>query len=100
MERVKVGVTNTTAVVRTAVLYGPAVLYVRHEFPVLRPRMLGGSSHAIGLVVPAVKPHATVHVLLRFQPRARSMRLAVADTSAQKAATATIATTCHIPPKR
>jgi hypothetical protein len=96
MERVKVHVTNTTGVTRTAVLYGPAIVYVRHEYPVLRPKVLNGAGHVIGLVVPNVKPHATTTVLLRFQQPPQAKRLAVADSVATRTAPKAGVTACKV----
>jgi hypothetical protein len=96
MERVTVHVANTTGVTRTAILYGPAILYVRHEYPVLRPRMLSGGSHAIGLEVPSVKPHKTRTVLLRFRQPPQVQRLAVADSLATRTTPKAGVTACKV----
>ena len=96
MERVKVHVTNTTGATRTAVLYGPAIVYVRHEYPVLRPKVLNGAGHVIGLVVPDVKPHTTMTVLLRFQQPPQAKRLAVVDSVATRTTPKAGVTECKV----
>lgn len=54
-----------------AILYGPALRLVTHEYPLLSTRFVvdrhGGSQTTyIGLVVPRVKANGAAHLLLRF----------------------------------
>lgn len=98
--RVAVKVTNSTAVQRDALLYGSALTYVRHEYPVLKTRQVivarnGQTTPFVGLVVQHVGANKTATVLLRFQiPPHRETFSVATGTSVHD--TGAGSSTCHI----
>jgi hypothetical protein len=71
-----VTITNNTGKAGQAIIYGPALTWLRHIYPVLTTAQVvvnatGTSRSYIGFLVPRVKPKAPAHLLLRFAPGAR-----------------------------
>jgi len=85
--RVAVTVNNTTAVAGSPILYGPALQWVRHTYPLLLPIPVRAAAVSyIGLRVPRIHPGKALHLLLRFVPPPSPQALAVTDTSVIAAA--------------
>lgn len=98
--RLTVRVMNSTAVPRDAILYGPAVALVRHEYPVLRTRQVtvrdgGRTIPYVGLVVPRIKAHGTARVLLRLGRHRGTTTLSVTGTRLERSPGQS-GTTCSI----
>jgi hypothetical protein len=73
---VRVAITNNTGKVGKAIVYGPALTWLRHIYPVLATAQVivtaaGTRRSYTGFVVPRVKPKDSAHLLLRFAPAAR-----------------------------
>jgi len=76
--RAAVSVHNNMSHAGSAILYGPALRLVTHEYPLLSTRFVidrasGAQTTYIGFLVPRIKADGTAHLLLRFkrptQPR-------------------------------
>jgi len=76
--RAAVSVHNNMSHAGSAILYGPALRLVTHEYPLLSTRFVidrasGAQTTYIGFLVPRIKAKGTAHLLLRFkrptQPR-------------------------------
>jgi hypothetical protein len=76
--RAAVSVHSNLSHAGSAILYGPALRLVTHEYPLLSTRFViersnGAQTTYIGFLVPRIKTNGTVHLLLRFkrptQPR-------------------------------
>ena len=77
--RAAVSVHSNLSHAGSAILYGPALRLVTHEYPLLSTRFViersnGAQTTYIGFLVPRIKANGTAHLLLRFkrptQPRA------------------------------
>jgi hypothetical protein len=77
--RAAVTVKSNSSKPGSAILYGPALRLVTHEYPLLSTRFVidrsgGGQTTYIGFIVPRIKANGSAHLLLRFtrpaQPRA------------------------------
>jgi hypothetical protein len=82
--RAAVTVKNDSAHAAGAILYGPALRLVTHEYPLLSPRFVidrsgGGQTTYIGLVVPRIKAGGSAHLLLRFTRPAQPRSIFVTD---------------------
>jgi hypothetical protein len=76
--RAAVTVKSNSSRASSAILYGPALRLVTHEYPLLSTRFVidrsgGGQTTFIGFIVPRIKANGSAHLLLRFtrpgQPR-------------------------------
>jgi hypothetical protein len=76
--RAAVSVHSNMSHAGSAILYGPALRLVTHEYPLLSTRFVidrgsGAQTTYIGFLVPRIKANGTAHLLLRFkrptQPR-------------------------------
>ena len=80
--RAAVTVNNSMAVAGSPILYGPALQWVRHAYPLLLPvPVRAGAVSYIGLRVPRIHPGKALHLLLRFAPPPSPQALAVTDSS-------------------
>jgi hypothetical protein len=82
--RAAVTVKSNSAHAAGAILYGPALRLVTHEYPLLSPRFVvdqsgAGQTTYIGLVVPRIKANGSAHLLLRFTRPAQPRSIFVAD---------------------
>jgi hypothetical protein len=82
--QLRVSVTNTTDRPQSAVVYGPALQWLRHISPVLSPaQVVVKTPHArqafIGYLVPHVSPKQPSHVMLRFATPNRPRALVVTN---------------------
>jgi hypothetical protein len=71
--RAAVTVTNNTGNASGAIIYGPALRWVTHEYPLLATRFVidrtnGRQTSYIGFAVPGVKAKGARTLLLRFRP--------------------------------
>jgi hypothetical protein len=87
--RVAITVKRTTSGTQKAILYGPALRSMTHEYPLVRTRFVNDRTGKlqttyIGLIVPRFTKKGTSYLLLRFSPPARSHRLYVTDTATVK----------------
>lgn len=77
----------------SAILYGPALRLVTHEYPLLSTRFVidqtsGRQTTYIGFIVPRIKPNGSAHLVLRFTRPAQSRSVFVTDKSHVSAASA------------
>lgn len=71
--RAYVKVTNTTSNPIKAFVYGPALQWLRHYYPFLRPtQVVVQVDHKqqtyVGFVIPHLASNSTAHLILRFEP--------------------------------
>jgi len=80
--RAAVTVNNATDVAGSPILYGPALQWVRHTYPLLQPNPVRAAAVSyIGLRLPRIRPGKALHLLLRFAPPPAPQAMAVTDTS-------------------
>jgi hypothetical protein len=84
--RISAKVKNTTKARRDALLFGSALGYVTHVYPVLKTRQVvvrasGKSSPSIALLIPGIKAGGVVRVLLRLAAHRPAASLGVAAPS-------------------
>ncbi len=89
--RVSITVERTTSNVRDAILYGPALRLVTHEYPLLRTRFVNDrtgnvQNTYIGLVVPRFNKKGLSYLLLRFTVPEQPRRLYVTDNATVRTA--------------
>jgi hypothetical protein len=98
--RVNVKVKNTTSSRRQALLFGTALGFVTHVYPVLKTRQVTmriarKASPSIALLIPRIKAGGVAHVLLRFAARRASSSLGVAAPS-RAGSPVSSGSACHI----
>jgi hypothetical protein len=82
--RAAISVHSTLSHPGSAILYGPALRLVTHEYPLLSTRFVidrsnGAQITYIGFLVPRIKANGTAHLLLRFRRPAQSRSVLVTN---------------------
>lgn len=82
--RAAVTVTSNASRAGSAILYGPVLRLVTHEYPLLSTRFVierrnGRQTSEIGFLVPRIKANGTAHLLLRFTRPTQSQTVLVTD---------------------
>jgi hypothetical protein len=88
--RATLTITNTTPAAQRALIYGPALRWIRHVYPVLVPHEVaviqgGHRASYVGLIVPRVGANGNRKILLRLAGTAHRLPIAVSGTGVVQA---------------
>jgi hypothetical protein len=88
--RATITLKNTTSATRSAYLFGPPLIHIRHIYPLLAPAPVmvtvsGVSRSYVGFLVPHVLSDKTVYILLRLAPPLRGQSILASSHHAIKA---------------